>query len=472
MNERVMLPWQQLQLNIHDGGIGIGITDHQRFVSYLSSFVHCSTSIFSHHTRITPGFSYDDLIIHHSPALYDDFCDRIRLLPTPDASTSSLLAIRTWQLHYNRTFMNTHNILNSVYYCIYHINKPNINITNLFATEINNNKLQHELSTYMYSTFFTNFMNLVSSSNDLGFIAHIGSIQNEDSGRWIALSPKFPNYVMTSSEIRISLLRRCFLAQPSITTGLHCNCSAQPLLDIQGRHFTTGCCKGSHRIECHDNLKNTINSICRYSGCSTRVEERNCFSNINTHVDNANNNINTHDDGDGRRPDLSVSNFKNGNNKDLLLDICVTQSYPGSKKCFLPPTFTRAQANLVKVSHTSATEAYNHKMQKYLRVASENNYMFQPIVIEANGYIHPQSLKCFQEFASLSSTRFNRSESAVLSYFRNQISITLQTSLAKSIQKHSAEIINPATRRSQYHIEEYRIASNFIYSDRGRKRRA
>jgi len=273
---------------------------------------------------------------------------------------------------------------------------------------------------------------------------------------------------MTSSEIRISLLRRCFLAQPSITPGLHCNCSAQPLLDIQGRHFTTGCCKGAHRIECHDNLKNTINSICRYSGCSTRVEERNCFSNIN--IDNANNN---HDDGDGRRPDLSVSNFKNGNNKDLLLDICVTQSYPGSKKCSLPNTFTRTQANSVKVSHTSATEAYNHhKMQKYLRVATENNYMFQPIVIEANGYIHQQSLKCFQEFASLSSTRFNRSESAVLSYFRNQISITLQTSLAKSIQKHSAEIINPATRRSQYHAEEYRIASNFTYSDRGRRHRA
>jgi hypothetical protein len=184
-------------------------------------------------------------------------------------------------------------------------------------------------------------MNSVSSSNNLGLIAHIGSIQNEDSGRWIALSPKFPNYVMTSSEIRISLLRRCFLAQPSITPGLHCNCSAQPLLDIQDRHFTTDCCKGAHRIECHDNLKNTINSICRYSGCSTRVEERNCFSNIT--IDNATNN--NHDDGDGRRPDLSVSNFKNGNNKDLLLDICVTQSYPGSKKCSpslaLKPTQSR-----------------------------------------------------------------------------------------------------------------------------------
>jgi hypothetical protein len=138
------LTWQQLQLNIQDGGIGIGITDHLRFASYLSSFVHCSPSIFSHHTRITPGFSYDDLITHHSPDLYDDFCRRLRLLPTPDASNSSLLAIRTWQLHYNRTFMNTHSILNSVYYCLYHINKPNFDIPNLFITSITNNKLQHE----------------------------------------------------------------------------------------------------------------------------------------------------------------------------------------------------------------------------------------------------------------------------------------------------------------------------------------
>jgi hypothetical protein len=374
--------------------------------------------------------------------------------------------IRSWQLRYQHEFLTHHSILHPVYYCIYHINKPNLDVPNLFsALTIQNRKLQHELSQHLYTTFLTDFMSLVSSSNDLGLIAHIGSIQNEDSGRWITLSPKFPAYTMTSSQIRISLLRRCYLPQPSITVGLHCDCSTRPLLDKQGRHFTTGCNKGSHRIECHDHLKNTLNSICRYSGCSTKMEERNCFRHI----------INSHgvsDDGDGRRPDLSVSNFKNAGDKDLLLDVCITQSYPGSKMCSLPASFNRTQANLIQSTHVQATKSYNQKMSKYLAAATSNNYLFQPIVFEANGFIHPMSLKCIKDLASLSSTRFNRSESAVLSYFRNQISVALNVSLAKSIQRHSAELINPSTRHSPPHAEEYRTASHSTYVDRGQRRRA
>ena len=461
------ITWQQLQLNIQDGGIGLGVTDHMRFVSYLSSFIHCSSSIFSHHSRITPAFSFDNLITNHSPALYDDFCQQLTTIPPPDAASSTLIAIRAWQLRYHDTFIHSSqqqpNILHSIYYCMHHINNSNLTIPTLFnVSNTTNKKLQHELSTFMYTQFFTKFMQSVSLSNNLGFIAHIGSIQNEDSGRWITLSPKFPAYTITSSDFRVSLLRRCYLAQPSITQGLHCDCSRHPLLDIQGRHFTTGCNKGSHRIECHDQLKTTINSICRYSGCSTRVEERNCFANLN--ADN--------EDGDGRRPDLTVSNFKNAANQDVLLDISVTQSYPGSQRCSLPTSFSRTQANSVKDNHSEANQAYQKKINKYSAVAQRNNYLFQPIIFEANGYIHPQSLQCIKDLATLSSTRFNRSASAVLSYFRNQLSVTLNISLAKSIQRRSAELIHPTTRHNQTQAEEYRLGSNFSYFDRGARRRA
>ena len=461
------ITWQQLQLNIQDGGIGLGVTDHLRFVSYLSSYIHCSSFIFSHHSRLTPTFSFDNLITNHSPALYDDFCQRIRDIPPPDATSSTLTAIRSWQLRYHNTFIHSsqqqHDILHSIYYCLYHINNITLTIPNLFhVSNTTNKKLQHDLSTFMYTQFFTNFMQSVSSSNNLGFIAHIGSIQNEDSGRWITVSPKFPAYTMSSSDFRVSLLRRCYLAQPSITQGLHCDCSRHPLLDIQGRHFTTGCNKGSHRIECHDQLKNTINSICRYSGCSTRMEERNCFATIT--ADN--------EDGDGRRPDLTVSNFKNASNKDLLLDICVTQSYPGSQRCSLPNAFSRTQASSVKETHPEANQAYQKKIIKYSEVAQRNNYLFTPIIFEANGFIHPQSLQCIKDLATLSSTRFNRSAPAVLSYFRNQLSVTLNISLAKSIQRRSIELITPTTRRHQNLTEEYRLGSNFSYVDSGTRLRA
>jgi hypothetical protein len=314
----------------------------------------------------------------------------------------------------------------------------------------------------MYATFLTNFMSQVSRSNNLGYIAHIGSIQNEDSGRWLLLSPKFPAYVMTSSEFRIALFRRCYLPQPSITAGLHCNCSTHPIIDIQGRHFTTGCNKGQHRIESHDQLKNTINSICRYSGCATRVEEKNCFANITG---------STAEDSDGRRPDLSVSNAKNANNKELLLDISITQSYPGSKLCSLPTSFTRTQANSIKTNHPQAHQAYNSKIAKYQEIAIANNYLFQPMIFEANGYIHPQTLACLRDFSELSSSRFNRSQAAVLSYFRNQISMSLQISLSKSIQRHSSEILSP-TRTRPHQLEDHRVASNYTYVDYGRRCRA
>eukprot|EP01031_Cornospumella_fuschlensis_P033108 gene33108-40050_t len=187
------------------------------------------------------------------------------------------------------------------------------------------------------------------------------------------------------------------------------------------------------------------------------MEERNCFTTIT--ADN--------EDGDGRRPDLTVSNFKNAANKDLLLDICVTQSYPGSQRCSLPNAFSRTQASSVKDTHPEANQAYQKKINKYSEVAQRNNYLFQPIIFEANGFIHPQSLQYLKDLATLCSTRFNRSATAVLSYFRNQLSVTLNISLAKSIQRRSIELITPTTRRHQNLTEEYRLGSNFSYVDSG-----
>ena len=129
-------------------------------------------------------------------------------------------------------------------------------------------------------------------------------------------------------------------------------------------------------------------------------------------------------------------------------------------------------ASSVKETHPEANQAYQKKIIKYSEVAQRNNYLFTPIIFEANGFIHPQSLQCIKDLATLSSTRFNRSATAVLSYFRNQLSVTLNISLAKSIQRRSIELINPTTRRHQNLTEEYRLGSNFSYVDSGTRLRA
>jgi hypothetical protein len=102
-------------------------------------------------------------------------------------------------------------------------------------------------------------------------------------------------------------------------------------------------------------------------------------------------------------------------------------------------------------------------VQKYEAAATENNYLFRPIIFEANGFIHPHSLALLKDFAELASSRFNRSESAVLSYFRNQLSMALQISLARSIQRHSIELLTP-TRTAQDHHQDYCIDRSYILS--------
>ena len=351
------LTWDQLQLNIEDGGIGIGVTDHLRFVSFLASFVQCSSALFDHHRRVYPAFDTTSILVDYSTtdAQYHDFCQHLANCPEP--SSASLTQIHTWQLQYvSHAFCISNPILHSLYYCLYGINKQNFAISTLFNLHSNDRKLQANLSAHMYSIFATNFFTKVASSVDLGYIAHIGSLRNADSGRWLVLSPKFPSYIMTSTEFRISLLRRCYLPQPSITAGLRCNCSSHPIIDTQGRHFTTGCAKGQHRIEAHDQVKNAIAQLCRYSGCAIRMEEKNCFAQV-TIDDDPNH--------DGRRPDLSVLNSKNSNNKkELLMDISITQSYPGSKSCTVPSTFfSKSQATNFFVARSSTTGYYPKNQQ-------------------------------------------------------------------------------------------------------------
>ena len=48
-------------------------------------------------------------------------------------------------------------------------------------------------------------------------------------------------YSVTNLLFQSILLRRLFLRQPTIPVGHICSCSTAPIIDVEGRHFKTGC---------------------------------------------------------------------------------------------------------------------------------------------------------------------------------------------------------------------------------------
>ena len=108
----------------------------------------------------------------------------------------------------------------------------------------------------------------------------------------------------------------------------------------------------------------------------------NCFAQVNIIIDDDPNNH------DGRRPDLSVLNSKNCNNKELLMDISITQSIL-SCTTVVPSSFSKKShqaTSLWKKDHQQAThqEAYTLKINKYQQISEKNNYLFRTMIFEGN----------------------------------------------------------------------------------------
>jgi hypothetical protein len=110
------------------------------------------------------------------------------------------------------------------------------------------------------------------------------------------------------------ILRRLFLRQPTIHVGRNCSCSTAPLIDVEGRHFTTGC--GLRGV------RQSLAYIIYYSHATCTFEDRHLLRAV--------------DENEGLRPDLIVLNAPN-DNAPLLVDISVVQSFPGSKNPSAPP---------------------------------------------------------------------------------------------------------------------------------------
>ena len=186
--------------------------------------------------------------------------------------------------------------------------------------------------------------------------------------------------------------------------GLHCSCSSKPLLDELGHHLATGCCTGGHRYVTHDRVKHELNSILRYCGHWTKLEERGIFN-------------------DGRRPDISIYNPPSGVCRRMLIDVSVTSPLVG----FRPNVAGEQRIGL------SAHNAYVTKTRKYNQDAQSLGFSFMPFIFESTGYLHPESLKFIRLLARKASEVKRIREETLYKYFMKRLTSSLQDGISNAI---------------------------------------
>ena len=92
-----------------------------------------------------------------------------------------------------------------------------------------------------YERSLQSFQHSLSVFNDPIRTAQYYTLIGKDSSRWQYLIPTFGLYIMSDKDYQSALARRFYLPQPQIRSGLTCSCRRSPIIDQEGRHFTTGC---------------------------------------------------------------------------------------------------------------------------------------------------------------------------------------------------------------------------------------
>ena len=125
-----------------------------------------------------------------------------------------------------------------------HSQHADLSLTTLLHDHCLKPKLQHFLYGFCYDRSLTTFQRSLSLLNDPIRTAHYYTILGKDSSRWQYVIPKFGLYTLPDKHYQSALTRRYHLPQPHITPGLSYTCRRlpnPPLIDPEGRHFTTGC---------------------------------------------------------------------------------------------------------------------------------------------------------------------------------------------------------------------------------------
>jgi hypothetical protein len=279
--------WDQSQLSIEDGGMGLHNTEWIQSTAFAASFLS-----FYQQSDIRKKFGLDDYLL--------------------DGGNKKGVQVKHI-MEIEKTF-NAFNGLDPSRF-------PDIaTFLSMGGDKSGSVTVQSTLTDYIYKAALTNF-NEEHLSGDQKLLAWVTSLRCAESGRWIAAAPKTTKYRFTNKEYQVSIRFRLFLPIPQLVRGISCNCKARAVkntfnrIDETGHHFVSGCAKTNSRNELHNIMERELASNFRYCGLSVITEELDCFKNT--------------DPNSNKRPDLSIDNTREldsgeDRNRRLILDFSLT----------------------------------------------------------------------------------------------------------------------------------------------------
>jgi len=147
---------------------------------------------------------------------------------------------------------------------------------------------------------------------------------------------------------------------------------------------------------------------------------------------------------EGHRPDLTILNAPHQNGCPLLLDISIVQAFKGSHNPTLPlprhpPDYYYPTLFQNPHQRTSAV-AYSSKINKYQDVCTANGVSFLSIIIEFNGYIHPQARQFLQDLAKQAAFYHHIPWRNLYLFYLSLISVSLQSALYRSLLTYTTPL--------------------------------
>ncbi|MEY3432080.1 MAG: hypothetical protein RL131_16 [Bacteroidota bacterium] len=226
---------------------------------------------------------------------------------------------------------------------------------------------------------------------------------------WVRCCPnKQVGTFMQNQDFRLAILNRIrglrFPLNASCTSGE--NDHMVLAIDPNGHHCT-GCKNGGGIHRRHDKVVRVIFDEASLAGIQASMEPPNLIS-----------------DNQSRPGDIFFPFWSFG--RSLAMDISIV----------VP---TRFSDNIHSAEHNAqeALEtAYQEKVKKHAENCRNHGIMFQPLIFDTAGSIHPQSYKFLLEIVKLRALRLGLSNSEALHQFFHRLSATLQIGNAQCILYH------------------------------------
>ena len=386
--------WTQACLNIQDGGLGLFNHVDIGPAAFAASLTECL------HSLSTAIPHIDSLILQQDPS------------PT-------------------QTIQDYHG-------CIDFVSKFDPTVTLHTARNIkpsNDNTVQKQLSEKVTSKRYNE---LLSSMQDTSDIAWITSLTHPAAGLWLEYAPKSIPLSLPSTHFTVALCHRLRVPHPSITPGLTCDCTRKSKIDSHGLHILSGCNKDACRVALHDALKREFNTMFKWCGEVSIVEQRGAFQGINPD--------------DHRRPDISIHI---PGEPIIFTDISVTCPIPISTSTALSrkDAFTPGRAALV---------AQKRKMDEYGAVSTAVGAKFRPLIFELTGRPNNDINSVIKSFAEKQAISQGTRWDVVYRYWFARISVTFQFYTAAAILHRTRAIIQRATSATRNISDDTVNAFQFI----------